>query len=185
MPAPKPCSGCAARRTPGAGRGEGGGVQPVDPPRDIVIRRLEPRGRGCVSFHGVAPSDRPPALVERFRDDPDCRVLLSTDAGAAGMLSVPAFEPSLAAAILDGCASEVSPGAGDRERRGGSCRCSRGVRAGGCPDRVARGEPGFVDGRRAASQCCRRRKRREDRPQRSRPSRRRCAESRPGKTPNR
>ena len=52
---------------------------------DIVIRRLEERGIGYVSFHGGVPSDERPALVERFRDDPDCRVFLSTDAGAAGL----------------------------------------------------------------------------------------------------
>ncbi|MCO5100250.1 MAG: DEAD/DEAH box helicase [Burkholderiaceae bacterium] len=52
---------------------------------DIVIRRLEDRGIGYVSFHGGVPSDKRPALVERFRTDPDCRVFLSTDAGAAGL----------------------------------------------------------------------------------------------------
>ncbi|MCC6195807.1 MAG: ATP-dependent helicase, partial [Burkholderiales bacterium] len=52
---------------------------------DIVIRRLEDRRIGYVSFHGGVPSERRPALVERFRDDPDCRVFLSTDAGAAGL----------------------------------------------------------------------------------------------------
>ena len=52
---------------------------------DIVIRRLEARGIGYVSFHGGAPSEKRPALVERFRDDPDCRVFLSTDAGATGL----------------------------------------------------------------------------------------------------
>jgi superfamily II DNA or RNA helicase len=52
---------------------------------DIVIRRLESRGIGYVSFHGGVPSERRPALVERFRDDPGCRVFLSTDAGAAGL----------------------------------------------------------------------------------------------------
>jgi len=31
------------------------------------------------------PSEKRPALVERFRDDPDCRVFLSTDAGATGL----------------------------------------------------------------------------------------------------
>ena len=53
--------------------------------QDIVIRRLEARGIGYVSFHGGVPSDKRPALVERFRDDPQCRVFLSTDAGAAGL----------------------------------------------------------------------------------------------------
>ena len=52
---------------------------------DIVIRRLEARGFGYVSFHGGVPSDKRPALVERFRDDPACRVFLSTDAGSTGL----------------------------------------------------------------------------------------------------
>lgn len=52
---------------------------------DIVIRRLEARGIGYVSFHGGIPSEKRPALVDRFRDDPGCRVFLSTDAGAAGL----------------------------------------------------------------------------------------------------
>jgi ERCC4-related helicase len=52
---------------------------------DIVIRRLEQRGIRYVSFHGDVPSEKRPALVQRFRDDPDCRVFLSTDAGATGL----------------------------------------------------------------------------------------------------
>ena len=52
---------------------------------DIVIRRLEARGLGYVSFHGGVPSEKRPALIERFRDDPDCRVFLSTDAGSTGL----------------------------------------------------------------------------------------------------
>ncbi len=52
---------------------------------DIVIRRLEARGLGYVSFHGGVPSDKRPALVERFRNDPACRVFLSTDAGSTGL----------------------------------------------------------------------------------------------------
>lgn len=52
---------------------------------DIVIRRLEARGLGYVSFHGGVPSNKRPALVERFRDDPACRVFLSTDAGSTGL----------------------------------------------------------------------------------------------------
>src|SRR5271163_2178759 len=52
---------------------------------DIVIRRLEVRGIGYVSFHGGVPSDKRPALVERFRHDPTCRVFLSTDAGGTGL----------------------------------------------------------------------------------------------------
>jgi superfamily II DNA or RNA helicase len=52
---------------------------------DIVIRRLEARGLGYVSFHGGVPSDKRPALVERFRNDSACRVFLSTDAGSTGL----------------------------------------------------------------------------------------------------
>lgn len=52
---------------------------------DLIIRRLEARGLGYVSFHGGVPSERRPALVERFRSDPDCRVFLSTDAGGTGL----------------------------------------------------------------------------------------------------
>jgi hypothetical protein len=52
---------------------------------EIVIRRLEARGLGYVSFHGGVPSDKRPALVERFHDDPACRVFLSTDAGSTGL----------------------------------------------------------------------------------------------------
>lgn len=52
---------------------------------DIVIRRLEAHGLGYVSFHGGVPSEKRPALLERFRVDPDCRVFLSTDAGSTGL----------------------------------------------------------------------------------------------------
>jgi superfamily II DNA or RNA helicase len=52
---------------------------------DIVIRRLEARGLGYVSFHGGVPSEKRLALVEQFRDDPTCRVFLSTDAGSTGL----------------------------------------------------------------------------------------------------
>jgi superfamily II DNA or RNA helicase len=52
---------------------------------EIVIRRLEARGLGYVSFHGGVPSEKRPALVDRFRDDPACRVFLSTDAGSTGL----------------------------------------------------------------------------------------------------
>ncbi|WP_244742315.1 DEAD/DEAH box helicase [Mesorhizobium sp. L-8-10] len=52
---------------------------------DIIIRRLDKLGLGYVSFHGGIPSDKRPALVERFRDDPNCRIFLSTDAGSTGL----------------------------------------------------------------------------------------------------
>jgi Helicase conserved C-terminal domain len=52
---------------------------------DIVIRRLEARGIGYVSFHGGVPSDKRPELIHRFCVDPACRVFLSTDAGSTGL----------------------------------------------------------------------------------------------------
>lgn len=52
---------------------------------EIVIRRLEARGIGYVSFHGGVPSEKRPELIARFRDDPACRVFLSTDAGSTGL----------------------------------------------------------------------------------------------------
>lgn len=52
---------------------------------DVVIRRLAARGIGYVSFHGGIPSEKRPELVQRFREDPACRVFLSTDAGSTGL----------------------------------------------------------------------------------------------------
>jgi superfamily II DNA or RNA helicase len=52
---------------------------------EVVIRRLAARGIGYVSFHGGVPAEKRPALLERFRDDPACRVFLSTDAGSIGL----------------------------------------------------------------------------------------------------
>jgi superfamily II DNA or RNA helicase len=52
---------------------------------DILIRRFDARGLDYVSFHGGVPSEKRPELVERFRDDPACRVFLSTDAGSTGL----------------------------------------------------------------------------------------------------
>ena len=52
---------------------------------DIIIRRLRERGIGHVRFHGGVRSEERPALIERFHDDPDCRLFLSTDAGASGL----------------------------------------------------------------------------------------------------
>ncbi|MEA2788689.1 MAG: hypothetical protein QOG73_1095, partial [Acetobacteraceae bacterium] len=52
---------------------------------DILIRRLEARDIGYVSFHGGVPSEKRMALVELFRNDPACRVFLSTDAGSTGL----------------------------------------------------------------------------------------------------
>ena len=53
--------------------------------QDIVVRRLDQRGIAYVRFHGGVPSEKRPDLIARFRDDPDCRVFLSTDAGSTGL----------------------------------------------------------------------------------------------------
>ena len=52
---------------------------------ELIARRLEANGWGYVLFHGGVPSERRPALVDRFREDPSCRVFLSTDAGGVGL----------------------------------------------------------------------------------------------------
>jgi superfamily II DNA or RNA helicase len=47
-----------------------------------VVERL---GFAHVSLHGRVPGRERRGLLERFRDDPDCRVFLSTDAGGTGL----------------------------------------------------------------------------------------------------
>jgi superfamily II DNA or RNA helicase len=56
---------------------------------ELIVRRLgNAPGRrpwGHVLFSGSVPGDQRGALVERFHDDPDCRLFLSTDAGGVGL----------------------------------------------------------------------------------------------------
>jgi superfamily II DNA or RNA helicase len=52
---------------------------------EIVMRRLRERGWAHVLFHGGVPGDKRGALVDRFVDDPACRLFLSTDAGGVGL----------------------------------------------------------------------------------------------------
>jgi hypothetical protein len=40
---------------------------------------------GFVRFHGGVPTPRRGAVIERFRDDPACRVFFATDAGGVGL----------------------------------------------------------------------------------------------------
>jgi SNF2 family DNA or RNA helicase len=47
-----------------------------------VVERV---GAGCTMLHGDVPGKARRALLERFRDDPECRVFLSTDAGGTGL----------------------------------------------------------------------------------------------------
>jgi len=52
---------------------------------ELIVRELERRGWGHVLFHGSVDSRKRGELVERFREDPDCRLFLSTDAGGTGL----------------------------------------------------------------------------------------------------
>jgi superfamily II DNA or RNA helicase len=52
---------------------------------ELIVRRLSERGWQYVLFHGGVPSDKRGALIDRFNNDPDCRVFLSTDAGGVGL----------------------------------------------------------------------------------------------------
>ncbi|HVL56438.1 MAG TPA: DEAD/DEAH box helicase [Burkholderiaceae bacterium] len=52
---------------------------------ELIARRLEANGWGYVLFSGDVPGEQRGALVDRFRDDPGCRVFLSTDAGGVGL----------------------------------------------------------------------------------------------------
>ncbi len=52
---------------------------------ELVQRRLKDRGIDHVLFHGGVPSGKRKDLVDRFRDDPACKVFLSTDAGGVGL----------------------------------------------------------------------------------------------------
>jgi SNF2 family DNA or RNA helicase len=47
-----------------------------------VLRKL---GIGFVSLHGGVPSRKRGALMAKFKDDPECKVFLSTDAGGVGL----------------------------------------------------------------------------------------------------
>jgi superfamily II DNA or RNA helicase len=52
---------------------------------ELLAGRIEAAGFGHVFLHGGIPSGDRGALVRRFRDDPACRVFLSTDAGGTGL----------------------------------------------------------------------------------------------------
>jgi superfamily II DNA/RNA helicase len=52
---------------------------------ELIVRRLKERGWGHVLFYGGVPSSKRKDLIDRFREDPKCRVFLSTDAGGVGL----------------------------------------------------------------------------------------------------
>ena len=51
----------------------------------VAAERLDAIGVGHLTLHGGVPSDARPALIERFKNDDDKTVLLSTDAGGVGL----------------------------------------------------------------------------------------------------
>jgi len=52
---------------------------------ELLVRRVKERGWGHVVFHGSVPGVKRKDLIDRFRDDPECRLFLSTDAGGTGL----------------------------------------------------------------------------------------------------
>ncbi len=51
----------------------------------MAAQRAERLGLGFVRLHGQVPVHKRGALIEHFRDDHDCRVFFSTDAGGLGL----------------------------------------------------------------------------------------------------
>jgi superfamily II DNA or RNA helicase len=52
---------------------------------ELIARHVQQRGWEYVLFNGRVPAERRAALIERFTDDPACRIFLSTDAGSVGL----------------------------------------------------------------------------------------------------
>ena len=51
----------------------------------LLIKRLQDKPWGHVLFHGGVESSKRKDLVDRFREDPQCRLFLATDAGGVGL----------------------------------------------------------------------------------------------------
>jgi superfamily II DNA or RNA helicase len=52
---------------------------------DLLVRAAKERDWGHVLFHGGVPGSKRKNLIDRFRDDPECRLFFSTDAGGVGL----------------------------------------------------------------------------------------------------
>lgn len=52
---------------------------------ELVENMLKKNGIGYAHLNGSIPSRNRGALMKRFKDDPDCKVFLSTDAGGVGL----------------------------------------------------------------------------------------------------
>ncbi|MES2792332.1 MAG: SNF2-related protein [Planctomycetota bacterium] len=51
----------------------------------LLVKRLQDKPWGHVLFHGGVESSKRKELVDRFREDPNCRIFLATDAGGVGL----------------------------------------------------------------------------------------------------
>jgi hypothetical protein len=51
----------------------------------LLIRRLDAQNHGHAFYHGRLDSKRRKEVLARFKEDPDCRVLLCTDSGGVGL----------------------------------------------------------------------------------------------------
>jgi superfamily II DNA or RNA helicase len=52
---------------------------------ELLAKRLKAKRQRFVLFHGGIPGKQRPQLIQTFREDPACRIFLSTDAGGVGL----------------------------------------------------------------------------------------------------
>ncbi|HEX3149054.1 MAG TPA: DEAD/DEAH box helicase [Gemmataceae bacterium] len=52
---------------------------------ELLVGEAKKKGWGHVLFHGGVPSKKRGELIEQFRNDDDCRLFFSTDAGGVGL----------------------------------------------------------------------------------------------------
>ncbi len=52
---------------------------------ELLVKQFNDKGWGHVLFHGGVPSAKRKELVDQFRNDPECRIFLATDAGSVGL----------------------------------------------------------------------------------------------------
>jgi superfamily II DNA or RNA helicase len=52
---------------------------------ELLVRRFKDRAWDHVVFHGGVPGPKRKDLVDRFREEPECRAFLATDAGGTGL----------------------------------------------------------------------------------------------------
>ena len=52
---------------------------------ELLVQQFQAKKWEHVFFHGGVPGGKRKDLIDRFRDDPKCRVFLSTDAGGVGL----------------------------------------------------------------------------------------------------